>query len=66
MNRLRESKDALVKEEGREIMSILRVMTVLKEYICEFDSNYSCERIYSPLYRYFKNYLKRKKLEKYD
>ena len=35
----------------QEIIQILRVMTVLKEYINEFDANYLCERIFPPLIR---------------
>jgi hypothetical protein len=59
MDRLRVSHDKLtiINNENeaslhnQEIIRILRVMTVLKEYVCEFDANYACERIYSPLYR---------------
>lgn len=35
----------------QEITQILRVLIVLREYLNEFDSNYSCERIYAPLSR---------------
>lgn len=62
MDRLRVSHDKLTvitnEDEsnlhGQEIIRILRVITVLKEYICEFDANYACERIYSPLYRAYR------------
>ena len=62
MDRLRVSHDKLtvITDEdesslhSQEIIRILRVMTVLKEYICEFDANYACERIYPPLLRAYR------------
>jgi ubiquitin carboxyl-terminal hydrolase 9/24 len=62
LDRLRVSHDKLTvitnEDESnlhsQEIIRILRVITVLKEYICEFDANYACERIYSPLYRAYR------------
>ena len=62
MDRLRVSHDKLTvitnesesNLHGQEIIRILRVMSVLKEYICEFDANYVCERIYAPLHRAFR------------
>ena len=59
MDRLRVSHDKLAvitneSESNLHGQEILRVMSLLKEYICEFDANYVCERIYAPLHRAFR------------
>jgi ubiquitin carboxyl-terminal hydrolase 9/24 len=62
MDRLRVTYDKLtvINQQtefeilNQEIMRILRVMAVLKEYLYEFDSNYLCERAYPPLFRAYR------------
>jgi hypothetical protein len=48
-----EQKKREEEKENQEIKQILRVMTVLREYIHEFDANFLYERVHPPLFRYF-------------